>query len=478
MAIILRNKKNTRYFSAQFRHAITYLLSTTIALLILNIFCSTASQRLFYQSKEDSMIEKAQFAAVKIGSVDALNHASVSEALNQLSPLKVTQIIVTDQSGQIILDSNSGAVHNQYALIPEIVEALSEKDVFTWSYHSGAMQSEVAIPIMSYGITVGCVYMMEYDTAQGSLVHTLQMTVLTISVLLEVALLLFALFSSHIFSSRLNEITDSMRFIQDGNYSERVNLKGRDELAYLASEFNNLARLLQISENKRRQFVSDASHELKTPLASIKLLSDSILQNEMDLETAREFVSDIGEEAERLNRMTQKLLDLTRGEDEAIEDDREIIYMAPTINKVVHMLSALAASTGITIITKLERDTTILIREGDLYRIVYNLLENGIKYNSADGSVTITLDKNEEFGILTVSDTGMGIPQEAIGKIFERFYRVDKARSRATGGSGLGLSIVRSMMERNHGNIRVESEVGSGTVFTLEFPAFDMEVSE
>ena len=252
-------------------------------------------------------------------------------------------------------------------------------------------------------------------------------------------------------------------------------MSGNDELAFLAREFNDLTSRLQTSENKRRQFVSDASHELKTPLASIKLLSDSILQNDMDMDTVCEFVGDIGEEAERLIRMTEKLLDLTRGEHTNEEESREIIYMAPSVEKVVHMLSPLADSSGVTIHTALSEDATILIREDDLYRIVYNLVENGIKYNVPGGSVTITLSQNEDSGIVSIADTGISIPEEALGKVFERFFRVDKARSRATGGSGLGLSIVRSMVERNEGRITVTSKQGVGSTFTVEFPAFYLE---
>ena len=269
----------------------------------------------------------------------------------------------------------------------------------------------------------------------------------------------------------------SMRIVQDGNYSHKLIMNGHDELTILADEFNDLSDRLNTSENKRRQFVSDASHELKTPLASIKLLAETILQNDMDIDTIREFVGDIGDEAERLNRMSQKLLDLTRGED-VEPDETEIIYMSPTVERVCRMLSAQAAQSNIQIITKLDHDTPILIREDDLYRILFNLVENGIKYNIPGGKLTITLDRTEEWGILKVSDTGTGIPEDAIDHIFERFYRVDKARSRASGGSGLGLSIVRNMVQRNQGQIDVESTFGMGTTFTVKFTAFDTEAEE
>ena len=234
---------------------------------------------------------------------------------------------------------------------------------------------------------------------------------------------------------------------------------------------------LNTSEQKRRRFVSDASHELKTPLASIKLLTDSILQNDMDMDTVREFVGDIGNEAERLNRMTAKLLSLTKV-DGQIAEDAEIIYMSPTVRRVHRMLSPLARQAGITIDLSLDDDCPVLILEDDLYQVVFNLMENGIKYNHKGGTLSVQLQHRDDTAILIVRDTGMGIPEDAIGHIFERFFRVDKARSRASGGSGLGLAIVRAIVLRNRGEIQVESTPGSGTCFTVTFPSFETEVDK
>ena len=195
----------------------------------------------------------------------------------------------------------------------------------------------------------------------------------------------------------------------------------------------------------------------------------------MDIETVREFVGDIGDEAERLNRMTAKLLSLAKAEGVPTEES-EIIRMAPTINRVARLLRPNALKSKISFCLELQEDSPILILEDDLYQIVFNLMENGIKYNLPGGSLTVHLSREEDNAVLTVSDTGMGIPEDAIGHVFERFYRVDKARSRATGGSGLGLAIVRSIVHRNRGEISVSSIVGQGTTFTVIFPAFDTEV--
>jgi signal transduction histidine kinase len=269
----------------------------------------------------------------------------------------------------------------------------------------------------------------------------------------------------------------SMRIIQNGDYSHKVNMGGNDELTVLGNEFNDLTERLHTSEQKRRRFVSDASHELKTPLASIKLLTDSILQNDMDRDTMHEFVGDIGNEAERLNRMSQKLLSLSRIETQE-DGDCEIVYLKPTLDRVTRMLSGIAESGNIDLVCSIVEDSPILILEDDLYQIAFNLAENGIKYNTPGGTLRIALHREADNAVLKISDTGMGIPEDSLPHIFERFYRVDKARSRKSGGSGLGLAIVKNLVERNGGTISVTSRPGEGTEFTVEFPIFDIEEEE
>ena len=453
-----------------------YVVITFIALIFLNIYCSIACQRLFYDSKENALTDKAKLAAAALEKLDDLTTDSVSAAVNKISSLKVTRLLVTTPSGQVIYDTDTSNTHST-VMTEEMTHAMNEEKAFTWEFEDGIMISRAACVISPGNEVVGCIYLMEQDAQQGHLLKAIQTTILTTTVVLQLVVILFSLAFAHAFSKRLGHIMTSMRIIQEGDFSHKVNMIGDDELTILADEFNDLSERLQTSENKRRQFVSDASHELKTPLASIKLLAETILQNDMDMDTVREFVGDIGDEAERLNRMSQKLLDLTRGED-VEPDESEIVYMSPTVERVCRMLSTQAAQSQIQIIAELGNDVPILIREDDLYRILFNLVENGIKYNIPSGKVTITLDHADKWGILKVSDTGTGIPEDAIGHIYERFYRVDKARSRASGGSGLGLSIVRNMVLRNQGQIDVESIFGMGTTFTVKFTAFETEGEE
>lgn len=454
----------------------TYVIITFIVLLILNIYCSITCQKQFFQSKKESMIEKCLLLSDEIAALDVMNNTSVAGIVGQIDSLKVTRLVITDQTGKVLYDTVDNTL-GSYAYFPEILTSMAGNDVCSWNYHDGVTDARAAAPIVYYGTIVGCVYMTEYETTQGAMIKSLQNTVLQITLLLEIIVVLFSLAFANTFSRRLNRIMTSMRIIQAGDYTHKVNMGGNDELSILGQEFNDLTERLQTSEQKRSRFVSDASHELKTPLASIKLLSDSILQYDMDQETVREFVGDIGDEAERLNRMTAKLLSLTKAEGLPSEES-EIIFMGPTIHRVARMLKPNAIQAGISFQLELDDDCPVLILEDDLYQIVFNLMENGIKYNIPGGSLTVRLRRDEDNAILEVQDTGMGIPEDALEHIFERFYRVDKARSRATGGSGLGLAIVRSIVNRSRGEIEVSSTVGQGTTFTVTFPAFDTEVDK
>ena len=480
MAITSENKTKfpIQLKSSQFRYALIYVVITLLVLIFLNIYSSKRSYELFYTSKEVTMLEKCRHAAVEIESVGVLNYQTVSAALAKIDLTTVSHVIVTDGSGLIIFDSKSADVQpNAYALFPEIVQALKGNDLFTWHYANRQMQSKAAIPVYSYGQLTGCIYMLEQDPQQGLLIGSLQSNIFTITLALEIAVILFSLFFATVYSGRLRKIMASIRNARTGDYSNKINMSGNDELTALSDEFNDLIKRLQRSEQKRSQFVSDASHELKTPLASIKLLTDSILQNPMDPDTLKEFVGDIGNEADRLNRMSQKLLNLAKTDDQA-DINCEIIYILPTVEKVCRMLQAGAEKQQISITVDAKEDSTILMQEDDLYQIIFNLVENGIKYNKINGNLRLTIFREEDTAKIEIEDTGVGIPEESLEHIFERFYRVDKARSRSTGGSGLGLSIVRNMVERNKGEICVSSTLGSGTRFLLSFPVFDMEDTE
>ena len=420
------------------------------------------------------MTDKAQLIVSAFSSYERLDEDSAREVIQSVNDLHTTRVLITDPSGVCLYDSMSaergGGAVGRLTLYPEIAEALSGSDVVYIQYENDQLICKAAMPIVSYNRLAGAVYLLENDSDEAALISGLQRNIFWISVGLEVTIVIFSIIFSILFSRRMNRLSDSIRTMHDGDYSVRVPAQGRDEISRLGAAFNDLAERLNQSENVRKQFVSNASHELKTPLASIKLLTDSILQNDMELSTMREFVSDIGEEADRLTRLTQKLLELTKLDSKPAEQP-ELIPVEPVADRVLRMLTPLARRQEVRLDLQCAVGSAILCTEDDLYQILFNLVENGIKYNRPGGEVRILVSDSDTAVEILVEDTGAGIPDEAKPHIFERFYRVDKARSRRAGGAGLGLSIVHDMVRRNHGTVRVLDRPGGGTRFVVRFAA-------
>lgn len=254
---------------------------------------------------------------------------------------------------------------------------------------------------------------------------------------------------------RMRELVRSIKIVASGDYSHRLVTRGRDEITDLGEEFNLLTERLDTTEKQRRRFVSDASHELKTPLASIRLLSDSIVQNEnIDPETVREFVTDIGNEAERLQRTTEKLLDLSRLDD-GVQVVPEPVDVKQVAVDALVLLRPLAAEKNVRLRCDLADGCVVMATTDDMFHIIFNLVENAVKYNVPEGSVTMTLSQTDETDRFEGRGHGHCIPEEDRLNVFSRFYRVDKARSREAGGSGLGLSIVHDAVVLHGGAITV-----------------------
>ncbi len=467
-------KTRTPFFrSIRAKYALTYLLLIALVVLLLNTYPLLAAEDLVFKSKEASLKSQALAIGAALGVTETLTPEGVEQSMLLLEELSATRVLVTDPSGLILYDTSEVDNRlNDYALIAEVAAALGGQDVSRCEYRDGAFRSRAAVPVMYRGETLGAVYLYEYDAEQAQLLLSLQSTLRYLSIILFFAALLLSLILSKALTRNIGKLLGAIRTVREGEYSHRVTLRGKDELSQLAGEFNQLTGRLQTTEEARRRFVSDASHELKTPLASIRLLTDSILQTDnVDMDTVKDFVGDIGEEADRLTRISEKLLTLTRL-DARPEIQREAVELGAVTEKVVHMLRPLAGAVGIELCLSLEPACALLCTEDDLYQIVFNLVENAIKYNTPGGRVDISASRRGDKVVLEVADTGVGIPEGDIPKIFDRFYRVDKARSRAAGGTGLGLSIVRDTVKLHGGTISVACrEDGPGTRFVVEFPA-------
>jgi signal transduction histidine kinase len=446
----------------------TYMAVIAVVLLLLNTYPLFMAENMVYQSKESTLKRQALAIGTALGVTENLTAEGVEQAVLLLEELSATRILVTDEQALVLYDTadSQGTPYDTGLL----TSALRGFDMFSCQYLDGAIYSIAAVPVVCRGVTLGAVYLYEYDTEQASLLLSIQSNLRYMSIIVCGLALLASLALSKALTRNVGQLLAAIRTVRQGEYSHRVTLKSRDELAQLADEFNQLTGRLQTTEEARRRFVSDASHELKTPLASIRLLTDSILQTDhVDMDTVKEFVTDIGDEADRLTRISEKLLTLTRL-DSLPEPEREPVELETVVERVAHMLRPLAEAVGVELNCRIEPGCRLLCTEDDLYQIIFNLVENAIKYNLPGGTVEVTGATREGRVVLEVVDTGVGIPEEDLPKVFDRFYRVDKARSRAAGGTGLGLSIVSDTVKVHGGTIGVQRrEDGPGTRFMVTF---------
>ncbi len=468
-------KRPRRGLGLQAKLALSNILLIAVVLLFLNTYPILLSQELIFRSKQDALQPQLSLLCSGLGGLGELTPTGAEQVAEQLSLRSLTQLIITDQTGAVVYDSDRSADSlGSPCDWPELYRAMGEgSDVFRLAFSGGAFQTWAAAPVMAGGEIIGGVCLFSYDADQGRFLLNTQRILWQISAIVCAVAAAASLLMSKAITRRIDRLLQGIRMVREGQYSHRVKVTGHDELRQLGDEFNQLTDRLQTTEEARRRFVSDASHELKTPLASIRLLADSILQSErIDPDTAWEFIGDISQEAERLTRITEKLLTLTRMDsDPAAGLDDGPTAMAPVIRRAAHMLEPLAAQSEVKLLCHLEEGCTAPCSEDDLYQIAFNLMENAVKYNLPGGTVEVTLAGTDSGVILRVEDTGVGVPQEDMGKIFDRFYRVDKARSRAAGGTGLGLSIVQDTVRHHGGTVAVRArEDGPGSCFVVTFP--------
>ena len=479
-------RKVSFFSSLQTKYAFSYLVLFAIVLLLLNTYPILASQDLLFGSKRDAMKGQAAVISSALMDLETLSAEQVERVMTMLDSTGLSRVLVTDPAGMVLYDSAAPVPGKtppdspiyRYALIQEVVQALNGQDVFHSEFRDDLFASSAATPIVYRGMTIGALYLCEEDAAHGALLLSLQQNLKMISLFIAVIALLVSSLFSRLLTTRIGALLKAIRVVGEGEYGHRLQTEGQDELDQLADEFNQLTDRLQATEEVRRRFVSDASHELKTPLASICLLSDSILQTDgMDEETIREFVTDIGDEAQRLTRITEHLLALSRMDSLPMADTHPVA-LDEVVEKVLAMLAPVASAERITVRTSLKPDCIVLATPDEMYQICFNLVENAIKYNVPDGQVCICSYLDHDQVILEVSDTGLGIPDADRNKVFNRFYRVDKARARAAGGTGLGLSIVRDSVRRHNGWVTVRANQPEGSVFTVGFPLYHPELDE
>ena len=268
----------------------------------------------------------------------------------------------------------------------------------------------------------------------------------------------------------VQQITKTAQNIEGSDLSQRIDVKTDDELGRLASTLNEMIGRLEESFNRQRQFTADASHELRTPLAIMQAEATLALSKERSPDDYRKSLETISQESDYMSSVIGKLLFLARSDAGKEQLSFEDVELKGLITGLASNIEALAQDKGIKFVVDAKEELTVNGDKVKLRQLFINILENAVRYTPIAGQISVSLVQKDANAVVAIADTGIGIPPEHLPHIFERFYRVDKARARADGGVGLGLAIAKIIAESHKGNIEVESELGKGTTFTISLP--------
>jgi len=471
--------RKLRFFSRiRTKFALTFFAVIAIVLVLMNTYFLMASRDMIFSTKVGYVTRIAMLIALHLEETfEALTIDDEERLFAVVSQLDVggsANIVITDAQGNALYDPANCASGPEFQT--ELIgRALAGRDVFFTQFSAGVFSSSAFAPVMGRGAAIGVVYVNDEDPNLGALLLEMQDRVRTISIVVVIFSIVAVSLIVWSLMRRLKSIINAIKSVREGQYSHKIKIRGSDELALLGDEFNSLTNKLRETDEIRRRFVADASHELRTPLASIRLLSDSILQNKyIDRETEMEFIEGIGMEAERLARTTEKLMTLARL-DGSVQDVYSRVDMRKAVVATLRMLKPLAASQEITLTPELAEGCYVFATEDAMHQVIFNLIENAIKYSKPGGLVAARLKLEGKTVVLTVDDRGMGVPDSELPFIFDRFFRVDKARSREVGGSGLGLSIVLDTVQELGGTVTAVKRASGGMRFQVRVPLYEKE---
>ncbi len=397
--------------------------------------------------------------------------SKVDSELTQVSDIYDGRVMVVD-SGLKVLRDTYGFEEGKTLLIPEVAPVITGRVANVTLVQSDHVL--IVLPVYQADqSSVGGAVVMNFSLGEVVKMYQSIRTILFTMLLClgVIVLVVAALYSARVVRP-VQEMTGQVKKISEGDFSEQMNIHGYDEVERLSDEFNHMLSDLQNLEDARQEFVSNVSHELKTPITSMKVLSESLQGQEgLPVELYQEFMEDIGTELDRMNEIINDLLSLVKMDrTAATQVNITEVNVNEYIERLLKQLQPIADKRNIDIIYESVRPVEAQIDEVKLGMAFRNLIENAIKYNYDDGWVRVSLNADHKFFYLKVSDSGEGIPEELQDHIFERFYRVDKARARETGGSGLGLAITRSAILLHHGSIKVHSVEKQGTTFNVRIP--------
>ena len=400
--------------------------------------------------------------------IDAVE-SNLNVEIDQLANVWEGRILVIDSSYRIVKDTYT-IDQNNYIIYDEVVKVMrSEKDKNVRIVDDYA---EIIIPIVNVdrvvnGVMIAMVSLKDIENTNAYISMQADVLILLFSLMAFVAAFIICNVSVY----DINRLNTQISGLSEGQL-EDLKVKSRyNELSRLTDSFNVLLDKMQVLEDSRQEFVSNVSHELKTPITSMKVLAESLLmQEEVPNEMYREFMADMVEEIDRESKIINDLLTLVKMDKKASGLNVEPVNINILLELLLKRIKPLAAKRNIEVVFESFREVVGEVDEVKISLAFSNLIENAVKYNNDGGNVHVSLNADYKFFYVKVQDDGVGIPEECQAQVFERFYRVDKARSRETGGTGLGLAITRNAVLMHKGAIKLYSEPGEGTTFTVRIP--------
>ena len=484
--VIISQIRTNRGFGASIRWKILLaffvIVGASFAVAATHLTGLVRNYLLEQKTREDSLLtQKAAEAAAPF--FDAGSPENVIRVLEENTQSMDGRLLLVDRDGKVQFDTLH-ALNGSRLQPEEVLTVLNGLEEQAYGLHSpgepgadrmgGGYSGQMAYSVHAMDGEDGPIGALLYISHIQSLMDSMgmvQLRLISVFVLIAIAALILALFLSQVLTKPITDLSRTMRKMGKGDLSVRVPVRGSGELRELAENYNTMAAQLERLDKTRNQFVSNASHELKTPLTTMKIMLESMIyQPEMPAELRTEFMQDMNHEIDRLTGIITDLLTLTRMDSEKEGLKKEPVDMSALTTEVIHLLRPVAEKRSQRLESAIVSD---LVMEGNrdrLYQILYNLTDNAIKYSPDGGRIGVSLREEGDSLVWRVRDNGVGIPREDQAHIFERFYRVDKARSRETGGTGLGLSIVKQLVAMHGGEISVRSEPGKGSEFTVLFP--------
>ena len=381
-------------------------------------------------------------------------------------------------SDYIIIKDTYNSDEGKTNISSSVIKAMTGDEVY--NYYEEQEYVEYVLPIMSTVTDVngnsqtkilGAMYTRYSTTAFKEFYYTILNYIVVIDLLLGVFALIMSWICSRILVKPIKSIEESIERISTGNLKANIEEKGETEVKNIIREFNQMVEIIAKQDESRQQFVSNVSHELKTPITSMKVLADSLVgQENVPEELYQEFLTDIAKEIDRENDIITDLLNLVRMDSGNDKINISTVNINELVESTLKRLRPIAEVKNIEVVLESFRPVMADVDEVKFNMVVTNLVENAIKYNVTDGWVRVSLNADHQYFYLKVADSGIGIEDDQQEHIFERFFRVDKARARETGGTGLGLSITKNIILLHKGTVKVHSKEGEGTTFTVRIP--------